>query len=134
MARWLVGFDLPEDTPERLEHLTQLLLTELRQVGGVRVDRLRGQGPEGAKSGAALEIGRLVLSGVFSAATAVAFAKVMVARFERAKARRVSIEKDGDKVEIDGLSVEDQHLLVETIAAKLLDGGPREAEPSAEQQ
>ncbi|MGP4017992.1 hypothetical protein [Saccharopolyspora sp. 5N708] len=131
MARWLVGFDLPEDTPERLENLTQRLLTELREVGAVRVDRVRGQGADGTKSGAAPEIGRLVLSGVFSAATAAAFAKIMAARFEQAKARRVSIEKDGEKVDIEGLSTKDQHLLVETIAAKLRDDPSPEAESSA---
>ncbi|MCI2423256.1 hypothetical protein MOQ72_38140 [Saccharopolyspora sp. K220] len=134
MARWLVGFDLPEDTPERLENLTQRLLTELREVGAVRVDRVRALGADGTKSGAVLEIGRLVLSGVFSAATAAAFAKIMVARFEQAKARRVSIEKDGEKVDIEGLSAKDQHLLVETIAAKLLDSPSPEAESSAEPQ
>ncbi|MEU6268408.1 effector-associated constant component EACC1 [Saccharopolyspora shandongensis] len=121
MARWLVGFDLSEDTPERLENLTQRLLAELRELGAVRVDRVRGRGPDGAKSGAALEIGQLVLSGIFSAATATACAKVLVARFDQAKARRVSIERDGEKVEFDGLTAKDQHLLVEAIAAKLLD-------------
>ncbi|MEV0704247.1 hypothetical protein AB0I53_40905 [Saccharopolyspora sp. NPDC050389] len=125
MARWLVGFHLSEDTPERLESLTQRLLAELRELGAVRVDRVRGgEGPEGAKSGAALEIGQLVLSGIFSAATAAACAKVMVARFDQAKARRVSIEREGEKVEFDGLTAKDQHLLVEAIAAKLLDEDP----------
>ncbi|MEV0086234.1 hypothetical protein [Saccharopolyspora sp. NPDC050642] len=124
MARWLVGFDLSDDTPERLESLTQRLLAELRELGAVRVDRVRGQGPDGAKSGAALAIGQLVLSGIFSAATAAACAKVLVARFDQAKARRVSIERNGEKVEFDGLTAKDQHLLVEAITAKLLDEDP----------
>ncbi|WP_190821759.1 hypothetical protein [Saccharopolyspora pogona] len=63
MARRLAGFDLSEDPSERP---TQRLLAELRELGAVRVDRVRGgEGPEGAKCGAALQLGQLVLSGVF---------------------------------------------------------------------
>ncbi|MER5392394.1 hypothetical protein [Saccharopolyspora sp. NPDC002686] len=121
MARWLIGFDLPDDTPEQLEQLTQRLLSELREVGAVRVDRVRGSGPDGSKSGAALVLGQIALSGVFSAATAAAFAKIFVARIDQAKARRVSIETDGEKFELESLSSKDQHRLVEVIAAKLRD-------------
>lgn len=124
MARWLIGFELSDETPERLEQLTQQLLTELREVGAVRVDRVRGAGPEGSKSGAALVLGQIALSGVFSAATATALAKIFVARIDQAKARRATIEKDGEKYEFDSLSREDQHRLVEAVAAKLRDDEP----------
>lgn len=123
MARWLIGFELVDQDPERLEGLTQVLLDELRQLGEARVDRVVGSVPEGAKSGVALQIGSLAVSGVFSAATAASFAKVLLARFDRAKARKVTIEKDGQKFEFDGLSRADQHLLAEKIAAQLVDPG-----------
>lgn len=121
MARWLIGFELSDAEPGRLEELSQVLLDELRQLGEARVDRVNGAAPEGAKSGVALQIGSLAVSGVFSAATAAAFAKVMVARFDRAKVRKVTIEKNGQKFETDGLSNADQHLLVEKIAAQLVE-------------
>lgn len=132
MARWLIGFDLVDEDPERLEELTRMLLTELRELGEVRVDRVEGSVSEGAKSGLALQVGSLAISGVFSAATAAAFAKVMVARFDRAKARKVTLEKDGEKVEIDGISAADQHVLVAKIAEHL--GEPGRAEGAAEQR
>lgn len=124
MARWLIGFELPDADPERLEELTLALLDELRQLGEARIDRVDEPAPEGAKSGVALQIGSLVVSGAFSAATAAAFAKVMVARFDRAKARKVTIKKDnGQSLEFDALSKEDQHVLVEKFAAQLVDSG-----------
>ncbi|PKW19694.1 hypothetical protein [Saccharopolyspora spinosa] len=49
---------------------------------------------------------------------------MLVARFDQAKARRVSIERDGEKLEFEGLIAKDQHLLEEAIAAKLLEGNP----------
>ncbi len=117
--RWLLSIESDTDEPERLEQTTHRLLEELRAVGAVRVDPMRSTAPTSAKSGGGMELGQLVLSGVFSAASATTFARIMVAHFDRAKARRFHLERDGQTTEFEGLSEKDQHMLVQAIADTL---------------
>ncbi|CAM05354.1 hypothetical protein A8924_6529 [Saccharopolyspora erythraea NRRL 2338] len=120
MARMLVAFELPGQHPERLEQVTRRLYDELRILGAVRVDRVRESGGEGTKSGLGTALGQLVLSGSFSAATATAVVKVVLANLKRAEARSVALGEGESRAEFTGLTAADQHTLVEAVAARML--------------
>ncbi|GAA4886692.1 hypothetical protein [Saccharopolyspora cebuensis] len=131
MARLMVTFALQDDDPQRREEATHRLLGELRDLAVLRVDRVRGAVEEGAKAGAALEIGQLVLSGVFSTAALTAATKVLVARLQREGARQVVLGEGENRIEITGLSGKDQSAVVHAITAALASSGALdEGEPA----
>ena len=121
MARLLVGFDLGEQEPERIEGVTRQLYDELRALGAVRVDRVRSTGDEGTKSGLGTVLGQLALSGTFSAATATAVVRVIVANLKRAQARSVSLgEGESAGFDVIVVSPDGRQLAASGLRSELL--------------
>ncbi len=72
------------------------LIRELRTRGGLDARMQTGTSVAGQKSGAAISIGDLVVSGIFSAATVSALARIAVAYIRRGAARKITL-KDGER-------------------------------------
>ncbi|MEV7965680.1 hypothetical protein AB0O34_06815 [Sphaerisporangium sp. NPDC088356] len=109
----------PGCTAEQLDRTVGSLYKDLRVLGLFNVKREQVPPPTGAMAGAGYQLGTLVLSGIFSAATMGALGKVLTAYVDRAKARSVEWEFDGHKGLFTALSRDDQHLLVEAVAARI---------------
>ncbi|WP_405143892.1 hypothetical protein OG589_39980 [Sphaerisporangium sp. NBC_01403] len=109
----------PGCTAEQLDRMVGSLYKDLRVLGLFNVKREQAPPPTGAMAGAGYQLGTLVLSGIFSAATMGALGKVLTAYVDRAKARSVEWEFDGHKGLFTALSRDDQRLLVEAVAARI---------------
>jgi hypothetical protein len=113
----------PTASDEQVERQARGLYQDLRTLGLFNVERKQAPAPVGSMASAGYEIGALVVSGAFSAATLKAMSNVLVAYIQRSKARSVEWEFDGNKGTVQALSAKDQNKLVEVMAARIAAGG-----------
>ena len=107
----------PEAPADMTDRQVRALYRDLRALGVLRVERKATAAPADSMTGVAYDLGVLVLSGAFSAATLKAVSSVVVAFVERSKARSVDWEFGGNKGSFSALSAKDQHALVEVVSA-----------------
>jgi hypothetical protein len=111
----------PEADDEELARLSRQLRDELLELDVERVDYRRGPAPDGAKSGAAVSLGTLVIALSDSAVLAAAVG-VLRAWVRRGSGRKVTVRLGEDKLEIKGTLDEREAGLI----AKFLDQHGRE--------
>ncbi|WP_155830393.1 hypothetical protein [Glycomyces tenuis] len=81
---------------------------DLRSVRGASVRTAQtAAASEGAKSGAALQIGTLVVSGLLSAAALKAIADVVIAALQRSSAGSVTVRRADREIVMEGLPPKD---------------------------
>ncbi|MEV4625498.1 hypothetical protein AB0J90_04320 [Micromonospora sp. NPDC049523] len=97
---------------ERLDALAGGLADDLRTVRGLRVGHAGSTAVGPGKSPQAWELGMLVVSGVFSAATMGAIAQIAVAYINRANARSIRLRSGENEIEITGSTRLDDPVLV----------------------
>ncbi|MES4892449.1 hypothetical protein [Streptomyces sp. NPDC096012] len=112
----------PTASDEQVERQARSLYRDLRTLGLFNVERRQAPAPAGSMASAGYEIGALVVSGAFSAATLKAVSNVLVAYIQRSKARSVEWEFDGDKGTFQALSAKDQKKLVDVVASRIAAG------------
>jgi Effector Associated Constant Component 1 len=116
-----VSIEAPPGTrPADVDRLCTGLTDDLRQVRGVSVKPAEGWEP-GGKSGTGIEIGKLVIGGVFSTATVQALARVLVAYINRTGARSIRIRRGDTEVVLTGAEPPDAELLAGL--SRLLEAG-----------
>jgi hypothetical protein len=118
-AEWLnlrIELDADADAgPDERDELARALRDELLQLDVEAVDRPHAAAPAGAR-GVGLELGTLLVTLGQSALGLVAST---VARWvARRGGRSVTLELDGDRIELSGVSEEDQKRLIETFVAR----------------
>lgn len=101
-----------------LNRLTSSLFKDLRTTGLVKVVRSESESPANSKSGGASQLGELIITGVFSTATIATLGRVITAYIARTRARSVTWQDGDRKVELTGVSKEDQLALVELLAQR----------------
>lgn len=116
MATATLRLDAGDVDARRRSQLTKSLFDELRALHLVTVARSERPAPAGAKSGSGQSIAELVISGVLSASTVGAVAKVISAYIERTKARSVTWVQDGREVTLTGIAKADQSALAAALA------------------
>ncbi|WP_329173479.1 hypothetical protein [Streptomyces sp. NBC_01477] len=82
----------PAVDAERVDRLTGQLRGDLREATGLLVRRAyAAEVPDGAMAGTALQLGTLVVSGVFSAATVKGVVDVILRRLERSAVTQATV-------------------------------------------
>lgn len=107
----------------RLDELSRQLAADLRAAAPLAVRPLAMAPPQSAKSGAAEQIGYLVVSGLLSASTIGAIRDVIVAYLARTRARAVRIRRGDREVTLDGASAADLSAVTKQLA-RLLEDDP----------
>jgi len=102
----------------RLNQLTGTLHSDLRATGLVTVARPGGTAPERTKSGTGTTIGELVVSGLLSASTMSALARVLTAYIQRTGTRAVVVKRGKDEYRFTGLSADAQRELIDRFAGR----------------
>ncbi|HEY8371256.1 MAG TPA: hypothetical protein VIL00_00795 [Pseudonocardiaceae bacterium] len=112
----LITLHLTGGTPEELDQQTAALREELLLLPDLyRVEHVTtGRTSEGAKSGLAQHIGTLAVNGILSAATLKAVTDIVLAWINRQTTRSATLEKDGNKLVVEGVSKADLAALVQT--------------------
>lgn len=91
----------------RLDRLTRELAADLRREARIVVDVAPGAAARsGAKSGAGLEVGRLVLAGVFSATTVQALASVLKIWIKKRKDSVFRLSRGDVELVVEGTGAE----------------------------
>jgi hypothetical protein len=98
-----------------LDKLTQQLAADLNSVSRIAAKPAAGTADAGTKSQFAQDIGILVVSGVFSAATVKAIRDVIVAYVERTKARSVILRRGDSELEITAVSAQELAAVTERL-------------------
>jgi hypothetical protein len=115
--------------PERLDALAAGLAEDLRTVRGLRIGNAGSTAVGPGKSPQAWDLGTLILSGVFSAATIGAVAQVLVAYINRSAARSIRLRRGEDEIEIVGSTRLDDPAVIAQLA-QLLGAEPSPAPQS----
>ena len=103
------------DAEERDES-ARALRSELLSLDVDAVERPEAPAPEGAVAAGAVELGTLLVT---VGQSALALVTSTIARWvQRRGGRSVTLELDGDRIELSGVSVEDQQRLIATFVAK----------------
>jgi hypothetical protein len=118
-AEWLnlrIELDADADAgPDERDELARALRDELLQLDVEAVDRPQAEAPAGAR-GVGLELGTLLVT---LGQSALGLVTSTVARWVvRRGGRSVTLELDGDRIELSGVSEEDQKRLIETFVAR----------------
>ncbi len=102
-----------EDDPEEIERFTQQLREELTELDVEAVDLVRaGETPAKAKVGDPITWGMLLLTLAASGGVITTVINVLQSWLTRQERRSISLEIDGDKVEIKGISSKEQQRLI----------------------
>ena len=102
----LVVSGYPGIRPTELDQMTRELAADIQRHARLTARPQSSAPAAGAKSGTAIELGRLVLTGVFSANSIKALCSVLKVWMEHRRAGMIKI-RDGDReVEIHGTSKE----------------------------
>ncbi|MGH3819896.1 MAG: hypothetical protein ACRDRE_19525 [Pseudonocardiaceae bacterium] len=118
----LVRVLLKEDGDERVTaEAIRLLGVELHRAG-VAAQPIPAGLPPNSKSGVAVTFDALIVYGLLSPAAVAAFTKIVLAFLRRQSARKIIIEHDGDRIEIDGASAASQRAMLEAWCAARLTG------------
>lgn len=99
---------------EELEQLTQQLRRELLELDVEAVELLRsGKAPSKAKAGDAITWGSLLLTLAASGGVLTTLIQVLQSWLTRHEQRSLTLEIDGDRLEITGVSSKEQERLIE---------------------
>ncbi len=102
-----------EDDPEEIERFTQQLREELTELEVEGVDLVRaGETPAKAKVGDPITWGTLLLTLAASGGVITTIINVLQSWLTRQERRSISLEIDGDKLEIKGISSKEQQRLI----------------------
>ena len=102
-----------EDDPEEIERFTQQLREELTELDVEAVDLVRaGETPAKAKVGDPITWGTLLLTLAASGGVITTVINVLQSWLTRQERRSISLEIDGDKLEIKGISSKEQQRLI----------------------
>ena len=102
-----------EDDPEEIERFTQQLREELTGLEVEGVDLVRaGETPAKAKVGDPITWGTLLLTLAASGGVITTVINVLQSWLTRQERRSISLEIDGDKLEIKGISSKEQQRLI----------------------
>jgi Effector Associated Constant Component 1 len=105
----------PEADAQERDELTRALRDELLELDVDAVDRPETPAPEGAR-GAGIELGTLLVT---FGQGALGLVTSTIARWAaRRSGRSVTLELDGDRIELSGVSEDDQRRLIETFVAR----------------
>jgi hypothetical protein len=114
----VLGIDVGQDADEEeLADLTRQLREEVLELDVDAVDLVRsGETPERAKSGDPVAWGNLMVTLVTSGAALVTLISTLQAWLKPHQRRNcsVSLEIDGDKLEVTGISSEEQQYLIDS--------------------
>lgn len=104
----------PEDDAEKLAELTRQLRTELMELDIESANLVRaGKIPAGAKTGEPITWGALLVTLAASGGVLTALINVLQSWLTRHEQRGVSLEVDGDKLEVKGMSSQEQQQLID---------------------
>jgi hypothetical protein len=104
----------PEADAEELAELTRQLRTELRQLDVESVDLAHTQDiPVGAKPGDAIVWGTLLVTLATSSGMLKTLVDMVQSWLAYRKGRSVTLEIDGDKLEVQGISSREQRRLID---------------------
>ncbi len=102
-----------EDDPEEIERFTQQLREDLTELDVEAVDLVRaGETPAKAKVGDPITWGTLLLTLAASGGVITTVINVLQSWLTRQERRSISLEIDGDKLEIKGISSKEQQRLI----------------------
>lgn len=119
-AEWLnlrIELDADADAgAEERDELTRALRAELLDLDVESVERPETPAPDGARGAGAVELGTLLVT---FGQGALGLVTGTIARWvQRRGGRSVTLELDGDRIELSGVSAEDQRRLIETFVAR----------------
>lgn len=104
----------PETDAEELARITRRLREELLGLDVEAVEFAKsGETPEGAKVGPAIDWNTLLLTLAASGGVLTTIIGVLQSWLTRHEGRSVMLEIDGDKIEITGISSEEQKRLID---------------------
>jgi hypothetical protein len=105
----------PDTDTEELAELTQQLRGELLELNVEAVDLARaGEAPERAKAGDPVTWGALLVALTASGGVLITLINTLQSWLTRHERRSVTLEIDGDKLEVTGISSEEQQRLINT--------------------
>jgi hypothetical protein len=105
----------PDTDTEELAELTQQLRGELLELNVEAVDLARaGEAPERAKAGDPIAWGELLVTLAASGGALVTLIGTLQSWLTHHERRSVTLEIDGDKLEVTGISSEEQQRLINT--------------------
>ena len=112
-----VELDADDDAgAEERDELARALRAELLDLDVESVERPEAPAPDGTRGAGAVELGTLLVT---FGQGALGLVTSTIARWvQRRGGRSVSLELDGDKIELSGVSAEDQRRLIETFVAR----------------
>jgi hypothetical protein len=115
-AQLILDIDAGPDTDtEELAELTQQLRRELSELDVEAVDLVRaGEAPEGAKAGDPIAWGELLVTLAASGGALATLINVLQSWLTRHERRSVTLEIEGDALEVTGISSEEQQRLINT--------------------
>jgi hypothetical protein len=110
-----LGLDAdPEADAEESERAARQLREELLELDVETVEFAKGgETPEGAKAGAAPDLSTILLTLAASGGVLTTIIGVLQSWLTRHERRSVTLEIDGDKIEITGISSEEQKRLID---------------------
>jgi hypothetical protein len=119
-AKWLslrVELDVDADAgAEERDELARALRAELLELEVEAVDRPEEPPPAGTRGAGVIELGTLLVT---LGQGALGLVTSTIARWvQRRGGRSVTLELDGDRIELGGVSAEDQRRLIETFVAR----------------
>ena len=105
----------PDTDTEEVAELTEQLRRELSELDVDAVDLVRaGEAPEGAKAGDPIAWGELLVTLAASGGALVTLIGTLQSWITRHERRSVTLEIDGDTLEVTGISSEEQRRLINT--------------------
>lgn len=118
----IMSLNIDCDPEADLEERERLALQLRRELLELDIDSAEhdtsGSIPEGAKAGDAFTLGTLILTMAASGGVLTALINTVQTWLTRTEARGVSLEINGDKLEIKGISSEEQNRLVNLWLAR----------------
>ena len=110
----------PDAGAEERDELARALRDELLQLDVDAVDRPETAAPDGTRGAGAVELGTLLVT---FGQSALGIVTSTIARWvARRGGRSVTLELDGDRIELSGVSADDQRRLIETFVARHAEG------------
>ena len=105
----------PDTDVEELAELTQQLRSELLELDVESVDLVRaGEAPERAKAGDPVTWGALLVALTASGGVLTTLVNTLQSWLTRHERRSVTLEIDGDRLEVTGISSQEQQRLIDT--------------------
>ncbi len=104
----------PQTDDEELEHLAHQLRQEILELDVEDAVPLKeGQAPDGSKAGDAITVGALLITTLASSGAIPPLLDLLKTWLTRQGLRSVTLEIDGDKLELHGISAKEQKRLTD---------------------